>query len=116
MSVDLFVQRSDVNTAGQYKKKARTHLCLLIIVFPVLVQEIRTHHGDWQVAFTQLAELPQGNSRQVPPACLHIHTDTHEKPPWLAQYNTWLLIELTSEDGVFSLLFHFISSLISNTC
>ena len=62
MSVDLFVQCSDVNTAGQYKKRAHTHLCLPITVFPVLVEEVSTHHGDWQVAFTQLAELPLWNS------------------------------------------------------
>ncbi len=62
MSVHLFIQCSGVNTAGQYKKRAHNHLCLLIMVVSILVEEVSTHHGGWQVAFTQLAELPWGNS------------------------------------------------------
>ncbi len=62
MSLELFIRCSDASTAGQYMKRAHSHLCLLIKVVSILVQEVSTQHGDWQVAFTQLAELPGGDS------------------------------------------------------
>ncbi|KAA6421538.1 MAG: hypothetical protein FRX49_08482 [Trebouxia sp. A1-2] len=36
-----------------------------------LAMEVSTHHGGWQVALTQLAELPGGNSRQLRSQCIN---------------------------------------------